>query len=329
MIGRRRCLPLLPLLAIALIVPASAPAETGPGASASANPPPRTAATVRVRVEGLRGQKARILSHVSVVGSVAPFVPGQEVELTFFRNGHAFRTRVVPLSRGGGDFGAFRTRFFVRRTARYAVQARHVATPQLGGGASVRKSWGVRFPSLSSGECGRVVRGFKDHLDRLGYVPGDGRCLSERTARAVLAYRKVNGFERNHHAGKRIVARVFRNRGTYRVKHPGAGKHVEVSVSRQVLVLLRGRKAVEIYPVSTGKPSTPTVKGHFQFIRREPGYNNVGMYYSFYFYGGYAVHGYPSVPATYPASHGCVRLPIPDARHVYNWIDYGDDIFVG
>jgi lipoprotein-anchoring transpeptidase ErfK/SrfK len=29
-----------------------------------------------------------------------------------------------------------------------------------------------------------------------------------------------------------------------------------------------------------------------------------------YFYKGYAIHGYPSVPA-YPASHGCVRITIP------------------
>jgi lipoprotein-anchoring transpeptidase ErfK/SrfK len=51
------------------------------------------------------------------------------------------------------------------------------------------------------------------------------------------------------------------------------------------------------------------------------------MYYSFYFYGGYAIHGYPSVP-TYNASHGCVRVPIPDAKHIYSWLDYGDDIHV-
>jgi lipoprotein-anchoring transpeptidase ErfK/SrfK len=28
-----------------------------------------------------------------------------------------------------------------------------------------------------------------------------------------------------------------------------------------------------------------------------------------YFLRGFAVHGYPSVPA-YPASHGCVRVPM-------------------
>ena len=37
-----------------------------------------------------------------------------------------------------------------------------------------------------------------------------------------------------------------------------------------------------------------------------------GMVHSNYFIGGYAIHGYVSVPA-YPASHGCLRVPIPDA----------------
>jgi lipoprotein-anchoring transpeptidase ErfK/SrfK len=51
------------------------------------------------------------------------------------------------------------------------------------------------------------------------------------------------------------------------------------------------------------------------------------MYYSFYFYGGYAIHGYESVP-DYPASHGCIRTFIADQPEVYNRIHYGESIFV-
>ena len=36
------------------------------------------------------------------------------------------------------------------------------------------------------------------------------------------------------------------------------------------------------------------------------------MVYSSYFIRGYAIHGYADVP-TYAASHGCLRMPIPDA----------------
>ena len=50
------------------------------------------------------------------------------------------------------------------------------------------------------------------------------------------------------------------------------------------------------------------------------------MYYSIYFVGGYAIHGYSPVP-TYPASHGCLRIPIPSAKRVYGWVSLGDTIY--
>ena len=51
---------------------------------------------------------------------------------------------------------------------------------------------------------------------------------------------------------------------------------------------------------------------------------------SAYFIRGYATHGYPSVPI-YPASHGCLRVPIPDARTIFNWITIGTpvDVYYG
>ena len=51
------------------------------------------------------------------------------------------------------------------------------------------------------------------------------------------------------------------------------------------------------------------------------------MYYSVYLQGGYAIHGYHSVP-TYPASHGCVRNPIPLSVFIYNWVRLGMSIYV-
>ena len=120
---------------------------------------------------------------------------------------------------------------------------------------------------------------------------------------------------------------MFERRGTYRLKYPRAGKHVEADLSRQVLVLARNGRAERIYHTSSGKASTPTVLGSFRFYRKDAGTNGVGMVHSNYFIGGYAIHGYHSVP-TYPASHGCLRVPIPSAWNIYSWIDFGDRIFV-
>jgi lipoprotein-anchoring transpeptidase ErfK/SrfK len=82
-----------------------------------------------------------------------------------------------------------------------------------------------------------------------------------------------------------------------------------------------------IYPVSSGKPSTPTVVGTFRVYSKSPGYNAKGMYFSNYFIRGFAVHGYAEVPI-FAASHGCVRVPIPDAVPIYNWLKIGNIVDV-
>ena len=47
------------------------------------------------------------------------------------------------------------------------------------------------------------------------------------------------------------------------------------------------------------------------------------MYYSNFFIRGYAIHGYNPSP-TFPASHGCLRTPMEDAKAIYDWLDFGD-----
>jgi lipoprotein-anchoring transpeptidase ErfK/SrfK len=39
------------------------------------------------------------------------------------------------------------------------------------------------------------------------------------------------------------------------------------------------------------------------------------------------VHGYIDVPP-YAASHGCIRVPIPNAASIFSWIQLGQTIFV-
>ena len=50
------------------------------------------------------------------------------------------------------------------------------------------------------------------------------------------------------------------------------------------------------------------------------------MVHSYYFIGGYAIHGYAVVP-NYAASHGCLRVPIPNALQIFDWIEHrGPDL---
>ena len=320
MVRMRRLIPGA-VLAVMLLLPGAGVA----GAPQRPSGPP--GATVKIRVGHLREGRARIYSEVPVVGSIMPFAPGQRVEVTFFLDGHKLLARKVAVHKGKGGSGTFKASIVVREAGKYAASAKHVATAALGGDSTVRKSWKVSFPALRQGQCGDAVVGFKKAMRKMGYIANSGRCFGDKTARGVLAYRKVNGMSRSYRAGAGLVKRAFSGRGEYEVRHPGAGEHLEAPLSKQVLVFAKGDKPFAVYPISSGKSSTPTVTGHFTFIRQEPGYNSHGMYYSFYFYGGYAVHGYESVP-DYPASHGCIRTFIADQPEIYDRINFGEDIFV-
>jgi L,D-transpeptidase catalytic domain len=285
-------------------------------------------ATVTVEATGLQGGKATILGTVPVTGTVSPYVAGQHVEVTFYLNGKQVAAHQVAVQQGPNETGTFASSVIVKGAGKYAVAAKHVATAALGADSTVRKSWTVSVPGLGRGECSDIVGAFKAGLAKMGYVSGAGDCFTARLGREVLAYRKVNDLDRNQKAGAGVVKAVFAGKGAYDVKYPNAGEHAEVPLEKQVLVLVgKNGKPFAIYPVSTGKPSTPTVTGHYNFYRQEPGVNSEGMVDSFYWYNGYAVHGYPEVP-NYAASHGCVRTFIADQPRIYDSLHFGESIFV-
>jgi hypothetical protein len=332
--GTRPLIVLCAAVAIALLWAAPAlagenpakPADPTPAPDAPAPPGAAQDTVLDLELRGVKHGKARVAKHVRVLGTVRPFAAGKQVTVTLYRGDRSIKKQVVGVTRGEGDAGHFELRSPV-----LVEPGHYVAAAQLAGDprANARShKFKIKYPSLHHGSKGKDVRVFNGLLDRQGYVPSNGRRYTSRTGRAVLAYRKVHGMARITRATSGIYKKLASGRGAYKLKYPGAGKHAEVSIGRQILVLADNGKAQRTYPVSTGKSSTPTVRGHFRFYRRQPGFNGVGMYYSVYFHGGYAVHGYHDVPARYPASHGCVRAPIPDAQSIYNWVSIGMSIYV-
>ncbi|HEY5884723.1 MAG TPA: L,D-transpeptidase [Pyrinomonadaceae bacterium] len=118
-------------------------------------------------------------------------------------------------------------------------------------------------------------------------------------------------------------------------------KHVEVDISRQVLLLMDDSGAVKkIVPVSTGsdKPYREkggsglayTPRGRFRVTNKISGWREspLGLlYYPSYFSGGVAIHGNPSVPTT-PQSHGCVRIPMSAAVDIFKQLPVGTIVLV-
>ncbi len=300
-------------------------------ATAEAAPDPSGPVKSKVRVKpfGLKNGRAPIMGTVTAGGSVSPWRPGQKVQVWFFHNGKRYEIRRVKLKKGKGNYGTFRSKIITKEGGKYGMRAKYYGKSgpdPVRGSDSAHKSWKVSYRALRKGQCGRVVRGFRKALNRIGVVPGGGNCFNGKMERAVLAYRKLNRMSRNARASKSVVKRVFSNKGRYRVRKPGLGHHVEVPLDRQVIVFAKGRKPYAIFPIASGKASTPTILGTYSFYRKDPGYNSLGMYYSSYFIRGYAIHGYASVP-DYPASHGCLRTFIADQPRIYNMTEIGMPIY--
>jgi hypothetical protein len=255
-------------------------------------------------------------SRVRVRGSLAPAAAGAQVEISIYRKGR----RVARRTLGVSSSGRFAMGFKPSRRGVYRVSARAA------GAASKRARLYVVRPSARGGSRGLAVRALQRRLKDLGYVTSINGHFGSSTGRAVLAFRKVNGYARTTSAGRAVFRRLARGGGAFKVRYPKAGKHVEFDWSRQVLVLARGARPQIVLHTSSGTSATPTVLGKYRFYSRQPGYNAKGMYYSVYFVGGYAIHGYSPVP-TYPASHGCLRIPIASAKRVYGWVSLGDPIY--
>jgi lipoprotein-anchoring transpeptidase ErfK/SrfK len=147
---------------------------------------------------------------------------------------------------------------------------------------------------------------------------------------SVYAFAKVQGLPRSG-----IVDSAFWTKLNHpfrpRPRYSEPADHLEVNKPLQVLYVVRRGRVATIIPVSTaGLPGRFTPEGRFSIYRKVPGFDPSPLGTLFdplYFTGGYAIHGNPSVPP-YPASHGCIRVPMWIAPTLYATNDYGETVYV-
>jgi lipoprotein-anchoring transpeptidase ErfK/SrfK len=154
------------------------------------------------------------------------------------------------------------------------------------------------------------------------YIPQTG-VYDEGTRLAIDAYHRLLRRGTSQNLDGLTVSYLLDGFGEFHVRFPHHSRHAEGNLSLQLLALIDGSTVRDIFPISSGKPSTPTIRGSYRIYSRVPGYLPDGMYYSNFFIRGYAIHGYNPAP-DYPASHGCMRLPIVDAVPVFDWLALGD-----
>jgi hypothetical protein len=120
----------------------------------------------------------------------------------------------------------------------------------------------------------------------------------------------------------------------------GAATRIEIDVERQVMFHWVNGSLARILPVSTGNnerycvdgecDTAVTPGGSFRIGRKAAGLEVAPLgelWWPMYFNGGIAIHGSPSVPA-YPASHGCIRIPMYSAPTFFGEVSAGTRVHV-
>ena len=290
-------------------------AELGDGTSGPVN------VGVRALVSARMGP-VRLFDHVVVRGTVGPGRPGSTVVVELTKDGRTIETRSVTMGAAGG----FRVRFTIPKPGTYRARASFSA-PDLLRDAAWTAADATPLPHLSSGSSGRFVRLLEGRLVDLNYrLVGttDGR-YDFRTSDAVIAFHKVQRMDRSDAvslATWRRLASPIRPRA----RREWQGFHFEVDQSRQVLYTVEDGDITNVLHVSTGAGGL-THDGAFRVRAKIAGFSPNRLYYPSYFDGYRALHGWPEVP-TYPASHGCVRIPYWNARWVYGLADYGTPVVI-
>ncbi len=181
----------------------------------------------------------------------------------------------------------------------------------------------------------------QQRLAELGYDVGtpDGQ-MGARTSYAIMAFQKVEGLTRDGVDGPEVDAALAVASKPGPMVPDGPPTRIEVDVARQVLFSWVDGSLARILPVSTGSGEhycvdgacdvAVTPGGSFRIGRKAEGLE-VGplgeLWWPMYFNGGIAIHGSPSVPA-YPASHGCVRIPMYAAPTFYDQVAPGTRVIV-
>jgi hypothetical protein len=180
-------------------------------------------------------------------------------------------------------------------------------------------------------------------LSQIGYwsglAPKAGAKPDQRMRYAVLAFQRVEGRKPTGELGKEDLEAL--SKATAPVPLETGYAHVEVDLTRQVLFIVEADNRVsKVLPISSGSGKrytfegktdrAVTPKGRFTVYSKIPGWRKapLGMiYYPCYFDKGVAIHGSQSVP-NYPASHGCIRIPIATAKELSDAVALGTVVLV-
>ena len=194
-------------------------------------------------------------------------------------------------------------------------------------------------PDSNGSAVARLQHRLRDLGVYRGEIDGD---FGPQTGAAVVAVHKVLGTERsNTWLAEDWDLSATLDHSEILERNPVETDRVEVDIERQVMFVIRDAAVAAIVPVSTGNGETywsanggggaggyvraTTPRGDYRIFKHVNGWrtNYLGrLYKPWYFTPYYAVHGSSSVPS-YPASHGCVRVPTWESNYMDDYLDVG------
>jgi hypothetical protein len=185
-------------------------------------------------------------------------------------------------------------------------------------------------PQLHYGASGTAVTELLRRLRAIRIVTPSTSTFGSEVLDSVYAFQKLRYLERDGVVGPKFWASLA-HATVPGPRYSSPSDHIEVDKGRQILFVVRGGKVALILPVSTaGIAGYSTPEGQFAIYDKRSGFDPSPLgtlYQPMYFYGGYAIHGNPSVPP-YPASHGCIRIPMWIADYMFNTNGYGETVYV-
>ncbi len=194
---------------------------------------------------------------------------------------------------------------------------------------------------LGPGSSGPEVAALQQRLQDLRFdVPTvDGR-YGYVTQQAVMAFQKLTGMARTGRATPDVVARLASATIPGAMVPGGGPNRIEIDVARQVLFFWHDGALYRVLPVSTGSGERYCARGRcsravtpggaYRVRVRTRGWTTgyLGRFYNgLFFNGGIGVHGATNVPS-YPASHGCVRIPMHSAEWLFGMVPTGTPVYV-
>jgi peptidoglycan hydrolase-like protein with peptidoglycan-binding domain len=181
---------------------------------------------------------------------------------------------------------------------------------------------------LKAGAKGAKVLALQQRLTELGYWNGKAdSTFGGQTQQAVYALQKAAGLTRDGVVGPKTEKAL--TKGVRPKARSTSGRVIEISLKRQLLMLVDDGQVSEVFNTSTGSMEhyeqkgrtflADTPSGKFRVSRQIDGWRHAPLgllWRPKYFNGGIAVHGANSVPP-YAASHGCARLSISAMNYLW------------